>query len=38
LWLINGCDHLKIFTEALSHSGYRQKLVQFFMDHRCKSG
>ncbi len=34
LWLINGCDHVEVFTEAQSDSGNRQKLVQFFMDYR----
>jgi fermentation-respiration switch protein FrsA (DUF1100 family) len=34
LWLINGCNHIEAFTVAQSDSGYRQKLVQFFMDHR----
>lgn len=34
LWLINGCSHVAVFTDAQSDSGYRQKLVQFFMDHR----
>jgi fermentation-respiration switch protein FrsA (DUF1100 family) len=38
LWLINGCNHVEVFTEAQSDSSYRQKLVQFFMDHRCKCG
>src|SRR3989339_1997527 len=34
LWLINDCGHVEVFTEAQSDSGYRQKLVQFFMDYR----
>jgi len=34
LWLIDGCDHVVVFTGAQSDAGYRQKLVQFFMDHR----
>lgn len=34
LWLINGCSHIEVFTDAQSDSSYRQKLVQFFMDHR----
>ena len=34
LWLINGCSHVEVFTAAQSDSGYRQKLVQFLMDHR----
>jgi len=34
LWLINGCIHVEVFTEAQSNSSYRQKLVQFFMDYR----
>ncbi len=34
LWLINGCSHVEVFTEAQSDSGYRRKLVQFFMDYR----
>ncbi|MEW6670943.1 MAG: alpha/beta hydrolase [Thermodesulfobacteriota bacterium] len=34
LWLIDGCDHVKVFGEAQTDAGYRQKLVQFFMDHR----
>jgi len=38
LWLINGCDHLKVFTDGQTDSGYRQKLVRFFMDHLRKSG
>jgi hypothetical protein len=38
LWLINGCSHVEVFTEAQSGSGCRQKLVKFFMDHRRKSG
>ena len=37
LWLINGCNHLKVFTEAQSDSDYRQKLAQFFMDHRKRA-
>ena len=36
LWLIDGCSHLKVFTAAQPDSGYRQKLVQFFMAHRKK--
>jgi len=34
LWLIDGCSHVEVFTEAQSNPGYRQKLVQFLMDHR----
>ena len=34
LWLIEGCGHLKVFAGAQSDSAYRQKLVQFFLDHR----
>ena len=37
LWLINGCSHVGVFTEAQSDSSYRQKLVQFFMDHRKRA-
>jgi fermentation-respiration switch protein FrsA (DUF1100 family) len=33
LWLIDGCRHVEVFTEAQSASGYRQELVQFLMDH-----
>jgi fermentation-respiration switch protein FrsA (DUF1100 family) len=34
LWLIDGCSHVEVFTEIQSDSGYRQKLVHFFMDYR----
>ncbi|MHB8773364.1 MAG: alpha/beta hydrolase [Syntrophales bacterium] len=34
LWLIDGCSHLNVFPAAQPDSGYRQKLVQFFMEHR----
>ena len=37
LWLIDGCRHIEVFTEAQSDSGYRQRLVQFFRDHRQKA-
>jgi len=37
LWLIDGCRHVAVFTEAQSDAGFRQKLVRFFMDHRRKS-
>jgi len=37
LWMINGCSHVEVFTEAQSGSGYRQKLVRFFKEHRRKS-
>jgi len=37
LWLIDGCDHLKVFSGSSSASAWRQKLVRFFKDHRRKS-
>jgi len=37
LWLIDGCRHIAVFTEDQSPSGYRQRLVQFFRDHRQKA-
>lgn len=34
LWIIDGCSHLQVFTDKKTEYGYRQKLVQFFNDHR----
>jgi len=33
LWLIDGCCHLQVFTDACSGWGYRQRLVRFFTEH-----
>ena len=34
LWIINGCSHLQVFSEKNTEHGYRQRMVQFFNDHR----
>jgi len=34
LWIISGCSHLKVFTDKKTEYRYRQRLVQFFNDHR----
>jgi len=34
LWIINDCSHLQVFTDKKTGYRYRQKLVQFFNDHR----
>ncbi len=34
LWIISGCNHLQVFTNKKTGYRYRQRLVQFFNDHR----
>ncbi len=34
LWIISGCSHLQVFTDKKTEDKYRQRLVQFFNDHR----
>ena len=34
LWIIRGCNHLQVFTEAQTGKEYRQKLVKFFNNYR----
>jgi fermentation-respiration switch protein FrsA (DUF1100 family) len=34
LWIISGCSHLQVFTDKQTEYRYRQRLVQFFNDHR----
>jgi fermentation-respiration switch protein FrsA (DUF1100 family) len=34
LWIISVCSHLQVFTDKKTGYRYRQRLVQFFNDHR----
>jgi hypothetical protein len=36
LWIVEGCDHLAIFTPAAAVTGYRGKLIRFLMRHRSE--